>query len=870
MFILQYNNYFYAGKYIEVHTLAGELSTCPNKINVLHQQFLKSEIFDDNFYNTGKSNSTDSINMLLTGYVQLLDTIKNNPYLNPGTSLKSKINGLITDCQVLKNDLKTLQSSLLERGLFTTGKAGEWSRFGTFLEELAETYGNTATIKSIAQINRQKTAYQFLKKPDQLKTLMDLVFSLRVQLSAKNNNFVQGIKDDERLKLINELDNFSALTTDIQKMDLKTGLGGNSGQLAKINLTLNTLNTKSANLHQLLNKTIDDKIARDFIRKALLILIIGLLYYWLTKAFLDEIIHSIDQIKCFATELVKGKLPAKLNLQQYKETSDISELYNHFVNSLREKIKFATNLGSGKSELSLTPLSSDDTLSNALLDMEISLRKAEDEDKKYKAEEQKRAWANEGHAKFGEILRMQTDNLSTLSDEIIAQIVKYLNANQGNIFLYNDDDPVDIHLELISAFAYDRKKYINKRILIGEGLVGTCAQEKQTIFLTDVPEDYIEISSGLGDAPPRCLLIVPLQTENNIFGILEIASFHTFEKHEIEFVEKLAQSIASTFATVKINIHTARLLEQSKLQAEEMAQQEEEMRQNFEELQATQEESERKEAEIISLVQAVDASALVLQTDMEGRIIEVNKKFSAAISLQRDELLGKYLKNIFVYNTETDEFYNHISELKLGKKITRTEEIKKADGESLIFDVHYSPISDRDGRPYKILCIAGDLTHSKKLENAIKLKDNAYSELQNYVEQYSDIIDQGFIRCIIAPDTTIMEANENYTQITGYSKEELIGTSYRNFLKAAELKQFELIWPEIIKEKIYKGVIKRTTPTGEEHWLMTNFIPFKKPDGTISKFVFLAQDITEKKLKYQVLEEANKEIERLKGLQNQS
>jgi methyl-accepting chemotaxis protein len=255
---------------------------------------------------------------------------------------------------------------------------------------------------------------------------------------------------------------------------------------------------------------------------------------------------------------------------------------------------------------------------------------------------------------------------------------------------------------------------------------------------------------------------------------------------------------------------------------------------------------------------------------MDGRIIEVNKKFSSAINLHRDELMGKYLKQVFVYNTDTEEFYNHIRELKLGQKVTRTEQIKKENGDTLYFEVHYSPISDREGRPYKILCIAGNLSQSKNLENLVSQKDHEYKELSTSFNQYNQIIDNGFIQCTIAPDTTIIEVNNNYIEITGYSREELIGSSYRKFLKADELKQFELIWTELLKEKTYKGVIKRSAPTGEEHWLMASFIPCKDSTGIINKLILLAQDITEKKLKYQVLEEANKEIERLKGLQNQA
>jgi methyl-accepting chemotaxis protein len=242
---------------------------------------------------------------------------------------------------------------------------------------------------------------------------------------------------------------------------------------------------------------------------------------------------------------------------------------------------------------------------------------------------------------------------------------------------------------------------------------------------------------------------------------------------------------------------------------------------------------------------------------MEGRVIEVNKKFSSTVGLHRDDLLGRYLKQIFSFNNETDEFYNLMQTLKLGQLVSRSEKVTHDDNQSLYFEVHYSPISDRDGRPYKILCIANELTQVKNLESSIRKKDASLQNLQEQFLQYTGLINLGFIQCIIAPDTTIIEANENYCEITGYNSEELIGASYRKFLKADELKQFELIWLEIQKEKTYKGVIKRTTPTNEEHWLITNFIPFK-------------DEITEKKLKYQVLEEANKEIERLKGLPNEA
>jgi methyl-accepting chemotaxis protein len=868
--ILQYNNFFTSSHFINSGKLINNSKLYTANIQILHQQFVKNEIFDERLYESAKSNSIDSLSGLVTRYLSLLDTISKEKYISSGNIFSQKIKGLKSDCKNLITIYNDFNNLIQERGFFNTGKSGEWFRFGKYLEELALSYKNPSIIKTISGIEKEKNNYIFQKKSENVKTIAEQINFLKIVLNTKNKEYTNGLSESDRLKFIKELENFEALTIALNKFDIQIGLCGNSGKLNEINHLISTIDAKSNSLHTLFDNALNEHIFRAFIIRIAIIVLLGFLFLIITYTFLNKILLAVNEIKRFASELVLGKLPLPLNLKASSDLKSIAELFNSFIDSLREKIKFAFSLKSGGVSATLIPLSDDDALSNALLDMEKSLQKAEEEDQKYKEEEKKRAWANEGLAKFSEILRMQTDNLTTLSDAIIVHLVKYLNAIQGSIFLYNDDNPYDIHLELVSSFAYDRKKFLKKRIEIGEGLVGTCAQEKLTIFVSDIPENYIEITSGLGDAPPRSILIVPLKTEENIFGILEIASFTIFNKNEIDFVEKIAESIASTFATVKININTARLLQQSKKQAEEMAQQEEEMRQNLEELQATQEESARKEAEISSLAAAIDASALVVQTDLDGRIIEVNKKFAKVLNQPKDELMGRYLKNIFTFNADTDEFYNLIHELKQGKGATRNEQVLFPDGSTLHFEMHYSPISDRDGTPYKVLAIASDLSNEKNLERMLKEKESEVSSINMEFSQFSQIISEGFIKCTLAPDGTILECNDIYTEITGYNPKELIGINYRKFLKQDELKQFELIWTEVSKDKSYKGVIKRTKPTGDEHWLMASFIPFKNSEGSIVKIFLLALDITEKKLKYQVLEEANKEIERLKGLQNQA
>jgi hypothetical protein len=232
-----------------------------------------------------------------------------------------------------------------------------------------------------------------------------------------------------------------------------------------------------------------------------------------------------------------------------------------------------------------------DGLTQALLAMQKQLLKIAEEEKE-------RNWATHGLAMFADLLRSDNSDVNVFYQKIVSNLVKYLNANQGGLFLVDEQDTTQLSIELVACYAYNKQKYINKKVASGEGLVGQCYLEKQTILLTDVPQSYINITSGLGTATPGCLVIVPLKVNDEVHGIVELASFEKFKPYQVEFIERLGESIASTISTVKVNEKTKALLHESQQQAEELRSQEEEMRQNIEELAATQENQSRLQEEL--------------------------------------------------------------------------------------------------------------------------------------------------------------------------------------------------------------------------------------------------------------------------------
>lgn len=316
----------------------------------------------------------------------------------------------------------------------------------------------------------------------------------------------------------------------------------------------------------------------------------------------NNITNAIFKIKYQLNALAEGKQTNKIEMKRSDEISDMKESVDKLIEGIHEYTRFAIDIGKGKYNSEFTALSDDDILGNSLINMRKSLQKAQHDEQERKIEDEKQNWTTRGIARFSDLMRKSDKNINELAYRIISNLIEYVGANVGGIYIYDDSNPDDITLELIAAFALDRRKFDEKKIKPGEGLVGTCAIEKKTIHLHKLPSDYLTIASGLGKAKPTSVLIIPLIVDENLQGIIEMASFKHFKEYEVEFIEKVGESIASTLASAKINERTKKLLEESQQQAEMLAAQEEEMRQNLEELNTTQEKlqeiQEQKDAEI--------------------------------------------------------------------------------------------------------------------------------------------------------------------------------------------------------------------------------------------------------------------------------
>jgi methyl-accepting chemotaxis protein len=423
-----------------------------------------------------------------------------------------------------------------------------------------------------------------------------------------------------------------------------------------------------------------------------------------------SIVKPLKKIDLLIGRLATGNLSEKANIKQNDEIGMIATSVNTLIAGLRSTTNFANEIGKGHLDASFQTLGDDDILGNSLLNMRASLQRADTEEQKRKEEDDRRNWAAQGLAKFAEILRNNNTDMETMAHEALYNLVRYIGANQGGIFVLNDSDPQYKYLEMRSCYAYDRKKFGEKKIEIGEGMVGASFQEGETIYMTEVPHDYVEITSGLGGDTPTAILIVPLKVNEEVFGVLELAAFIEFQPHVRNFVEKVSESIASTISSLKVSERTNALLGQAKIQAQEMSEQEEELRQNMEELQATQEEWARKEEEYESFRNAIEDAMLVIELSTDFELLRVNKNVVSKLGISESELLHRRYTDILNGAKDmTGQNYQQVwQRLRQGEMQETTDQLS-IRGKTYVCRQLFMPRKNSYREIYKYLCITADI-----------------------------------------------------------------------------------------------------------------------------------------------------------------
>jgi CheY-like chemotaxis protein/methyl-accepting chemotaxis protein len=346
------------------------------------------------------------------------------------------------------------------------------------------------------------------------------------------------------------------------------------------------------------------------------------------------IVRQIDLFKSSTELILVGNTDVEVNIASNDEIGDMAYAFNQMVASFRDVITQADRISQGDYELSITPRSDKDRLSIALTGMLTSLKET-------KAENERQYWLKTQLARLTG-LSQGVVNVQQLVTMLISEIAGLVGAGQAVFYIQEvgkQSHQTGDYL-LLGSYAYTERKHLSNRIRKGEGVIGQCALEKKPILLTNVPADYIQISSGLGESKPLNLLVLPIIYEDEVVGVMELASFERFTDIQNDLLGELSATLGVVINSVVGRQRTEELLRESQLLAEELQTQQEELRTANEELE--EQTTMLKQSEEKLKIQSEELQAINEELEEKTNYLELQKadieKQNKLIQLSKQEI----------------------------------------------------------------------------------------------------------------------------------------------------------------------------------------------------------------------------------------
>jgi PAS domain S-box-containing protein len=518
----------------------------------------------------------------------------------------------------------------------------------------------------------------------------------------------------------------------------------------------------------------------------------------------------------------------------------------------------AKKIGEGNYNINVTLEDDDDVLGKSLLVMKNNLLA----NSKKEAEA---SWIAEGKEAIANILRMHT-RLDELSYEVLVNLIKYINVIQGALYIYNDEEKTLVN---IAQYAYNRKKYVNQTFKIGQGLIGQCAYEMDTIYRTEIPDDYTSITSGiLGDKKPKSLLIVPLISDEKLQGVIEFASIDDdFQKLTIKFLKELGEIIARTLFNLRINEKTERLLRESQQMTIELRENEEQLRQNAEEMRATQEELEKSNLKLEAQIREVE--------NAQKRLFSLLENASEIIAIYNKDLRLTYISpsviKILGYTPE---------EMMAGKDIDRLTRKGEADLKSMLKQLLANPgnpvsiqytYMKKDGEKIFLEATGRNLLHDQAIDgiilNSQDITERKRAEKEERMKTKMQALSENSLDMIIRLNTLGMffYANPVIEDYVGLKPQDVINKTIKELDIPEALTTYFEETIALVKTKPNKlnTTIRIPIKIGEkasDRILNIDAIP-EFNESELETILFVSHDITEAKRIELEIQDKNRKIE---------
>jgi signal transduction histidine kinase/HAMP domain-containing protein len=302
------------------------------------------------------------------------------------------------------------------------------------------------------------------------------------------------------------------------------------------------------------------------------------------NAMTDTLGAFSDQVTTMAREVgVEGKLGGQANVPgAYGTWRDLTDNVNQLAANLTTQVRAIAEVSTAVTQGDLTRSIAVEAQGEvaALKDnINEMIRNLKDTTQKNKGQD----WLKTNLARFSSRLQGQRD-MTTVANMILSELAPLVDAQQGVFYVNQTNEEGEKVMKLLGGYAYTARKNLANEFKPGEGLVGQCVLEKKRILLTNAPDDYIVVSSGLGEAEPLNIVVLPVLFEEEVKAVIELASFNRFSETHIGFLDQLTESIGIVINTIEANTRTERLLTQSQSLATELQSQQDELKKTNERL----------------------------------------------------------------------------------------------------------------------------------------------------------------------------------------------------------------------------------------------------------------------------------------------